>query len=104
VRVEVPNKGGDLRLGMYVTLSFETRSGGYVMLVPRDAVQSVGNRNVVYVPVKEGDGRFAERVVRLGAALGDSFEVLDGLKPGELVVTAGSFFLRAEAGRTRSGG
>jgi RND family efflux transporter MFP subunit len=104
VRVEVTNKGGDLRLGMYVTLSFEARSGGHVTLVPRDAVQAVGNRNVVYIPAQEGDGRFAERVVKLGAALGDSFEVLDGLKPGELVVTAGSFFLRAEAGRTRSGG
>jgi membrane fusion protein, heavy metal efflux system len=104
VRVEVPNKSGDLRLGMYVTLSFETRSAGHVTLVPRDAVQAVGNRNVVYVLVEGGEGRFAERVVKLGAALGDSFEVLDGLKPGELVVTAGSFFLRAEAGRTRSGG
>ncbi len=104
VRVEVPNKSGGLRLGMYVTLSFESRSGGHVTLVPRDAVQAVGNRNVVYVPLEGGEGRFAERTVKLGAALGDSLEVLDGLKPGELVVTAGSFFLRAEAGRTRSGG
>ena len=103
VRVEVPNKSGGLRLGMYVTLSFESRSGGHVTLVPRDAVQAVGNRNVVYVPLEGGEGRFAERTVKLGAALGDSLEVLDGLKPGELVVTAGSFFLRAEAGRTRSG-
>jgi RND family efflux transporter MFP subunit len=104
VRVEVPNKGSDLRLGMYVTLSFETRSGGHVTLVPRNAVQSVGNRNVVYVLVEGGEGRFAERSVKLGAALGESLEVLDGVKPGELVVTTGSFFLRAEAGRTRSGG
>jgi cobalt-zinc-cadmium efflux system membrane fusion protein len=104
VRVEVTNKGGDLRLGMYVTLSFEARSGGHVTLVPRDAVQAVGNRYVVYVPVEGGDGRFAERTVKLGAALGESLEVLDGIKPGELVVTIGSFFLRAEAGRTRSGG
>src|SRR5207245_10198999 len=35
VRVEVPNKGGDLRLGIYVTLSFEARTGGPVTLVPR---------------------------------------------------------------------
>jgi RND family efflux transporter MFP subunit len=104
VRVEVPNKGADLRLGMYVTLSFESRSGGHVTLVPRDAVQAVGNRNVVYVLLEGGEGRFAERTVKLGAALGESLEVLDGVKPGELVVTAGSFFLRAEAGRTRSGG
>ena len=105
VRVEVPNKSGDLRLGMYVALSFEAASGRQVTLVTREAVQAVGDRTVVYVQVVEGgEGRFAERVVKLGAALGDSFEVLDGLKPGELVVTAGSFFLRAEAGRTRSGG
>jgi RND family efflux transporter MFP subunit len=104
VRVEVPNKSGDLRLGIYVTLSFEARSGGHVTLVPRDAVQAVGNRNVVYVLVEDGERRFAERTVRLGAALGESLEVLDGVKPGELVVTTGSFFLRAEAGRTRSGG
>ena len=104
VRVEVPNKSGDLRLGMYVALSFEAASGRQVTLVTREAVQAVGDRNVVYVQVEGGEGRFAERAVKLGAALGDSFEVLDGLKPGELVVTAGTFFLRAEAGRTRSGG
>jgi len=104
VRVEVPNKGGHLRLGMYVTLSFESRSGGQVTLVPRDAVQSVGNRSVVYVLVEGDEGRFVERTVKLGAAVEDSVEVVDGVKPGEHIVTAGSFFLRAEAGRTRSGG
>jgi Cu(I)/Ag(I) efflux system membrane fusion protein len=100
----VPNKSGELRLGMYVTLSFETGSGGHVTLVPRDAVQAVGNRNVVYVRMEGDEGRFVERTVKLGTAVGDSVEVLDGLKAGELVVVAGSFFLRAEAGRTRSGG
>ncbi len=104
VRVEVPNKNGALRLGMYVALSFEAASGRQVTLVTRDAVQALGDRTVVYVQVEGGESRFAERAVKLGAPLGDSFEVLDGLKPGELVVTAGSFFLRAEAGRTRSGG
>ena len=104
VRVEVPNTRGDLRLGMYVTLSFESRSGERVTLVPREAVQSVGDRSVVYVQAEGDAGRFVERTVKLGAAMGESVEVLDGLKPGELVVTAGSFFLRAEAGRTRAGG
>jgi hypothetical protein len=31
-------------------------------------------------------------------------EVIDGVKAGERVVTEGSFFLRAEAGKTRAGG
>jgi cobalt-zinc-cadmium efflux system membrane fusion protein len=104
VRVEVPNTRGDLRLGMYVTLGFESRSGERVTLVPREAIQALGDRSVVYVPVEGDPGRFVERAVKLGAAMGESVEVLDGLKPGELVVTAGSFFLRAEAGRTRPGG
>jgi RND family efflux transporter MFP subunit len=104
VRVEVPNRAMNLRLGMYVTLSFETPGGGPQTLVPRDAVQSIGDRSVVYVPVDGDAGRFTERPVRLGSAVGDSVEVLEGLKPGDRVVTTGSFFLRSEAARTRSDG
>jgi multidrug efflux pump subunit AcrA (membrane-fusion protein) len=37
------------------------------------------------------------RAVRLGNLMGDVYVVLSGLKPGEIVVTEGSFFLRAEA-------
>jgi multidrug efflux pump subunit AcrA (membrane-fusion protein) len=72
--------------------------------VPRAAVQSVGERAVVYVPIQEGEGRFAERPVKLGQPVGDLVEVVEGLKPGERVVTEGSFFLRAEAARARSSG
>jgi len=104
VRVEVPNRSMELRLGMYVNLAFQTGSGERVTLVPHDAVQSIGDRSVVYVPVEGDDTRFTERPVKLGPVLGDSIQVLAGLKPGERVVTAGSFFLRAEAGRSRSGG
>lgn len=104
VRVELPNRDMNLRLGMYVTLSFETPGGGPQTLVPRDAVQSVGDRSVVYVPVEGDEGRFTERPVKLGLAMGDSVEVLEGLKPGDRVVTTGSFFLRSEAARTRSSG
>jgi multidrug efflux pump subunit AcrA (membrane-fusion protein) len=73
-------------------------------LVPRSALQSLGGRTVVYVPVAGEEAKFTERSVRIGASLGEFVEVLEGLKPGERVVTDGSFFLRAEAARTRSGG
>lgn len=103
VRVEVPNRGGDLRLGMYVSVAFQTGTGERRTLVPKSAVQMLGERAVVYVPVGDGENRFVERPVRLGAAAGDLVQVLEGLKPGERVVTEGSFLLRAEAARTRSG-
>ena len=57
-----------------------------------------------YLPLAEGEGRFVERAVTLGSAVGDAIQVLKGLKPGDRVVTEGSVFLRAEAGRLRSGG
>jgi multidrug efflux pump subunit AcrA (membrane-fusion protein) len=41
--------------------------------------------------------------VRLGPPAGEFVPVLDGLKPGDKVVTDGSFYLRAEAARTRPG-
>jgi len=94
-RIEVPNSDGRLRLGMYVTVSFTTPAGSAVV-VPRSAVQAIGNRQVVFVPVAGGDGKFIQRQVRLGSPIGDTYAVLSGLKPGETVVTEGSFFLRAE--------
>jgi len=101
--VEVPNRGGHLRLGMYVSVAFQAASDERRTLLPKSAVQMLGERAVVYVPLAD-EGRFAERVVTLGPAVGDLVQVLDGVKPGERVVIEGSFLLRAEAARTRSGG
>jgi len=99
VRVEVPNADGRLRLGMYVSLAFTTRGGERAMVVPPSAVQAIGDRHVVYLPVKDDEGKFLQRTVRLGRPIGDGFTVLAGLQPGDVVVTEGSFFLRAEAVR-----
>jgi RND family efflux transporter MFP subunit len=102
VRVEVPNRDAALRLGMFVDVTFQTGAGGARTTVPRAAVQAIGSRTVVYVAT-EDEGRFVERVVRLGAGGRDRVEVLEGLKPGERVAAEGSFYLRAEAGRARGG-
>lgn len=102
VRVEVPNKDGELRLGMFVTATFETALTQRITVVPRAAVQTVGDRTIVYVPIEGEEARFTERAVKLGPPVGDMIQVVEGLKPGERVVTDGSFFLRAEAARSRS--
>jgi membrane fusion protein, heavy metal efflux system len=104
LRVEVPNRGEALRLGMFANVGFGVPSAaGTAAVIPRAAVQAVGNRSVVYVAVDGEDGRFIERVVKLGTPAGDTVDVISGLKPGERVVSEGSFFVRAEAARTRSG-
>ncbi len=63
-----------------------------------------GERAVVYVPVEGENGKFVERPVKLGTLSGDFVQLLEGLKPGDKVVTDGRFFLRAEATRSRPGG
>src|SRR5712691_5471834 len=96
VRVEVPNADGRLRLGMYVTLAFTTRGGERAVVVPRAAVQTIGERHVVFVPAPDEEGKFLPRTVQVGVSRGDLVTLRTGVQPGEVVVTEGSFFLRAE--------
>jgi multidrug efflux pump subunit AcrA (membrane-fusion protein) len=75
-------------------------------VIPRSAVQNVGNRQVVYLVNPKEAGKFIEREVRLGQPSGEQVEALSGLQPGDIVVTEGSFFVRAERerlGLTRPG-
>lgn len=100
-RVEVRNPRGELRLGMYADVTLQTAAPAARTLLPRGAVQTVSDRSVVYLADAKASGRFTERQVRLGEAVGDRdrVEVLSGVAAGDLVVTEGSFFLRAERER-----
>lgn len=99
VRVEVPNPRGELRLGMYADVVVTGAQGASVPVVPRSAVQNVGDRTVVYLANPKEPGTFTEREVRLGDASGEQVEVTAGVQPGDVVVTEGSFYVRAERER-----
>jgi RND family efflux transporter MFP subunit len=99
VRVEVPNPRQELRLGMYADITVAAAANGNAVTVPRIAVQTVNDRQVVYVMNGAQPGSFTEREVRLGDASGDYVEVVSGIQPGDQVVGTGSFFLRAERER-----
>jgi RND family efflux transporter MFP subunit len=99
IRVEVPNRRGELRLGMYADVAVTAATGASVPVIPRDAVQNVGNRTVVYLANPKAPGKFTEREVHLGNTSGAEIQVMSGLEPGDVIVTEGSFFLRAERER-----
>jgi pyruvate/2-oxoglutarate dehydrogenase complex dihydrolipoamide acyltransferase (E2) component len=99
VRVEVPNPRGELRLGMYADVVVTGAPGDSVPVVSRSAVQNVGDRMVVYLSNPKEPGKFTEREVRLGETAGEQVEVTAGLQPGDVVVTEGSFYIRAERER-----
>ena len=99
VRVEVPNPRGELRLGMYVEVVVTAAPGASVPVIPRSAIQNVGDRTVVYLVNPKEPGMFIEREVRLGHGSGAHVEVAAGVQAGDVIVTEGSFFVRAERER-----
>jgi len=99
LRVEVPNPQGDLRLGMYADVIVGTERRREVAVVPRAAIQNVGSRTVVYLAKPAAAGTFVERDVVVGRVTPSDAEIEEGLAPGDVVVTDGSFFVRAELER-----
>lgn len=96
VRLEFENPTGMLKPGMFTTVELQSTLKREAVLVPRAAVLATGTRNVAFVSL--GEGKFEPRDVRLGVETGEGqVEVLDGLKPGELVVTSGQFLLDSES-------
>lgn len=99
VRIEVANPRGDLRLGMYADVAVSTGETTARVMIPRASIQQVGNRAVVYLADSQQPGRFVERAVTLGVSSGEQVEVVSGVRSGDVVVTEGSFFVRAERER-----
>ncbi|MEO7815438.1 MAG: HlyD family secretion protein, partial [Sphingomicrobium sp.] len=93
-RVELPNRGGRLRPGMFATVHL----GGSVaggMLVPSEAVIRTGKRDLVMVAV--AGGRFRPVEVQVGREGGGKTQIIVGLAPGQKVVASGQFLLDSEA-------
>jgi len=96
VRVELANPGQQLKIGMYVNVAFATlATQSTTAVVKVEAVQNLGNQQVVFVATNEGNV-FIMRPVRLGPESNGLYPVLEGLNAGDRVVTQGSFMLRAE--------
>ncbi len=98
IRIELPNPELELKPDMYADIRFVLR-GGPRLQVPESAVIYTGPRRLVFVDL--GEGRLRPQEVKLGLKGKDSFEVVEGLQPGDQVVTSGNFLIAAES-RIRS--
>ena len=97
VRIELINRGGRLRPGMFASVTLGG-SGGQALLVPSEAVIRTGTRTLVMLALAGGRYRPAE--IRTGREGGGMTEVLAGLGAGEKVVASGQFLLDSEASLT----
>ncbi len=95
VRIELPNRKGVFKPGMFAQISIAHRMGEG-LLVPTSAVLRAGDRDIVY-RVEAGD-HFVPVAVKISPIqFGDRYQVLRGLKEGEPIVTSANFLIDSES-------
>jgi cobalt-zinc-cadmium efflux system membrane fusion protein len=103
VRSDISDPNHELRAGMFTTFVIQTASPLRSLAIPLNGV------------VREGDGtmtawvttdrkRFTQRTVKIGMENDGYRQILEGLRPGELVATDGAVFLSNMLVTGQSGG
>lgn len=90
--VALANPKGLLKPSMFASVSIETGNARKVLALPESAVTLVQGLPNVFI--EQADG-FEARPVELGERANGSIIVKSGIKPGELVVTEGTYALKA---------
>ncbi|MCA6241198.1 MAG: efflux RND transporter periplasmic adaptor subunit [Phenylobacterium sp.] len=93
-RIELPNRVGRLRPGMYGTVHLDgpSRPG---LVVPAEAVIRTGRRAIVMLALD--GGRFQPVEVKTGREDAGLTEILAGLQDGQRIIASGQFLLDSEA-------
>lgn len=94
VRLELSNQDQVLRPDMFVDVDLPIAMPPAVV-VPVDAVLDSGMRSIVFVETSAAV--FAPRQVEIGWRLGNQVQIVQGLDPGERIVTAGTFLVDSES-------
>jgi membrane fusion protein, heavy metal efflux system len=95
VRAVIDNTDGALKPEMFASFRVLTSDGTQAPAVPASAVVYEGDS--AHVWVLQSSDAIAIRPIRAGRASDGFVEVLDGVKPGERVVTKGSLFIDRSA-------
>ncbi len=102
VRVELPNPDGRLKPGMFGHILI-SHAMGRGLTVPASAVIRTGERNIAFRAVSAD--RFLPVEVKISPLrFEDRFQVLEGLKAGDEVVTSANFLIDSESQLQAGGG
>jgi cobalt-zinc-cadmium efflux system membrane fusion protein len=94
VRIDIRNPDNRLRPEMLASAEFTTGDGIPAILVPQEAIQQVNGEDVVFVRI--ASDRFRVQAVQMGENMHGKIRILQGLKPGEQVITHGSFIAKSQ--------
>lgn len=98
--VELDNAQGQWRPGEFANAAIATSAQDIDVILPKEAVQAIEGKSVVFVRNATG---FGKRDVVLGREDSRNVEVTSGLSRGEPVAVSGTFTLKAELGKSEAG-
>jgi len=101
VRATVSNHDGQLRPGMFCEIQIGLASDRTALVIPKTALLSDEGNEFVFTFWKEDF--YVRRMVQTGRTFFDRIEVLEGLEPGDRVVTVGAFLLKSDVLREKMG-
>jgi cobalt-zinc-cadmium efflux system membrane fusion protein len=93
VRTEVGNPEAKLKPGMFADVTLDVAEEARALVVPQEAILDDAGESIVFVPAVGG---FEPRVVKIGLRDNGWVQILEGLREGEEVVTAGGFQLKSK--------
>jgi membrane fusion protein, heavy metal efflux system len=99
VIVALPNPDLAWRPGTFVSAEVQIAEDVVTARVPKQALQTVEGKRVVFVRTEEG---FEKREVETGKSDDEAVEITAGLKAGEEIAVANTFLLKAELGRNEA--
>jgi cobalt-zinc-cadmium efflux system membrane fusion protein len=92
VRCEVPDKNDELRSGMLADVTIRVKKPVEALAIPMSGVVWNGDGTMA-AWVTTDRRHFVERILKLGLQKDGQYQVLEGLRRGELAVTDGAVFL-----------
>ena len=101
VRATIANENHLLRPGMFCDASVMSHAEEEVLTVPKSAVLSDGGVEFIYKHLK--DDYYVRRSVKKGHVFDTSVEILEGVAPGETVVSDAAFLLKSDTLRSKMG-
>jgi membrane fusion protein (multidrug efflux system) len=94
LRATIPNGDARLRPGLFARVELALQQYDNAISVPEEAIVPMGNKQLVY---RIKDGKTDIVPVKLGIRRKAMVQVVEGLSPGDVVITAGQIKLRPGA-------
>ncbi|AMO99738.1 cobalt-zinc-cadmium resistance protein CzcB [Collimonas arenae] len=96
-RITLPNPDMAWRPGLFVNVEVISSEVEVNVALPSEAIQSVDEKQVVFVRTDDG---FMVQAVVTGRTDGRMTEIVSGLQPGSRYAATGSFVLKSELGKS----